>query len=160
MIVTGSPHGLHFLFFLFFLKKNSLSANKNPTKQLLQRDPVPAQGAQWRDLYCQGLQCGRSVNYSNKDFKKKKKKLGAETNTFPSLFQRSHGHWEKAEQAKGTGCTSLCVFFTKSFRQKRWGSCRFLSCYNQPLHVSYGTAFMAQSLHVMKLSIKLEVVGK
>lgn len=74
MIVTGSPHGLHFLF-SFFLKKNSLSAKKSPPKQPLERDPVPAQGAQCRDLYCQGLQCGRSVNYSNKDFKKKKNQV-------------------------------------------------------------------------------------
>lgn len=121
MIVTGSPHGLHFLF-SFFLKKNSLSAKKTPPKQPLERDPVPAQGAQCRDLYCQGLQCGRSVNYSNKDFKKKKKKSGAETNTFLSLFQRSRGHWEKAEQAEGTGCTSL-LGFLQNLLGRSAGSC-------------------------------------
>lgn len=101
--------------------------------QPLQRDPAPAQGAHPRDLYCQGLHCGRSVNYSNKDFKKKKtnpKKhqlSGAETNTFLSLFRRSRRHWERqSEQNRPRARPSVPLsFFMTSFRQKRWLSRRF-----------------------------------
>lgn len=67
---------------------------------------------------------------------------------------------KRQSKQKGLGAFHSVVFFTNFFRQKHWVLCRFLSCYNQLLHVSYGTSFMAQSLHIVKLSIKLEEVEK
>lgn len=49
------------------------------------------------------------------------------------------GSGKRQSKQKGLSALHSVFFLQKSFRQKHWVLCRFLSYYNQLLHVSYGT---------------------